>query len=157
MLLIALLMVALLLVAGIGLLSRKGAQFGRPSLEKDQAQALLLARSGVEDALLKLEKDPTFPPQGAEEQHVFTYTVEVEASGDLVGKYEVSVDSERAIPESYVILIRSKGAVGTGGQDRAIHTLEAEVDMDPDNPTYFDVINLQSVDSSRKLETPTNP
>ena len=152
MLLIALLLIALLLVAGLGLLSRKGAQFGRPSLEKDQAQALLLARSGIEDALLKLEKDPTFPPQGAEEQHVFAYSVEVEISGDLVGQYEVSVDSERFIPDSYLILIQSKGAVGPGGQHRAIHTLEAEVDMNPDSSTYFNVINLQSIDSSRQFE-----
>ena len=147
-LLVALLLVSLLLVAGVGLLSRKGAQYARGNLEQDTAQAFLLAQSGAQDALLKLDKDQTFPPNGGEEQMTFVYSNDVLGlDGDSIGKYEVTIDSERAEADSFLLIIRSVGFVGEEANPRALHTVQLEIDLNPETPTFKHVISYQNLGS----------
>lgn len=147
-LLVSLLLVSLLFVAGVGLLSRKGAQYSRGNLEQETAQALLLAQSGAQDALLKLDKDQTFPPSGGANQMVFVYSNTVlGVDGNPAGGYEVTIDRERAEAESFLLLVRSIGFVGDEASPRALHAIQLEIDLNPESPSFRQVIRYQNLDS----------
>ena len=145
-LVIALMLTTILMVAGLGLLSRKAIQYSSLRAHEVSEQALLLAQSGLEDARLKLGKDLFFPPSSAEEQNSFTYSEELySADGTtLVGSYRVDIDKRLAGAPSYVLLLTSRGTVGAEPEtSRARRTVTAELDLNPTSSTYFQLLNYQ--------------
>lgn len=96
------------------------------------AQARAIARAGLEDARVKLEKDPNFPPPGAETQRVFTYIEDfTDLDGSVLGSYEVSIDSTfRQLPYQ-VIQVTSRGQTGPRTNPQAQTTLTASLNLAP--------------------------
>lgn len=142
----ALLLTTLLLVLGLGLLTRKATQYSGVRSAELSKQALFLAQSGLEDALLKLGKDRTFPPPSPQEQSLYTYSEDVySADGStLVGRYRVDIDKTLAVKPSYVLQIRARGLVGTSPQTPGSQrTINAELDLNPSSSTYFQLLNYQ--------------
>lgn len=64
LLIVALLVLGVALLAGMGLMTSQVANYRGVHAAEEAALALCLAQSGLEDARLKLERDPLFPPQG---------------------------------------------------------------------------------------------
>ena len=87
---------AVALVAGMGLMMSQISNYHGVQSAEEAAQALYLARAGLEDARLKLERDLQFPPRGdgnymedtsagLQEQTLFTYSEDVLVDGASVG------------------------------------------------------------------------
>ncbi len=67
----------------------------------------------MEDARIKLDKDPSFPPSGGLDQFVYSYSENLlDTSGNLVGFYEVQINSTHRVYPFGVLKIRSIGRVG---------------------------------------------
>ncbi len=140
----ALLLLALLLVGGLGLLSQRALEYDRVAEDTANLQALLLAQSGLEDVLLKYGRDIGFP---AATQPLFTYSENVYRTdgSTLVGRYTVTLDMKLAAPPSYVAIITSVGTVGAEDTPRSRRTIRAELDLDPDRGSYFQLLNYQDL------------
>jgi type II secretory pathway pseudopilin PulG len=122
-----LLLSVVFLLAGIALTTQQRSRYAAVVAEAATLQALSLAESGLEDARIKLEKDPGFPPRGGPEQQTFTYTEEIRStSGQPVGSYTVTVDSTYLRGPFEFYLVRS---VGTTDSTRVKQTLTAEIDV----------------------------
>ena len=147
-LVMALLLTTLLLTLGLGLLARKATRYSAARSAEVSGQALLLAQSGLEDTLLKLGKDISFPPPGHREQELFTYSEEVYTAdgSSLVGSYRVDIDTSLAGKPSYVLQIWAHGVVGGSPKAEASRRdIYAELDLNPSSPTYFKLINYQDM------------
>lgn len=121
-----LLLAVVFLVGGIALATQQRARYAAVAAEVDALQALTLAESGLEDALVKLQKDPDFPPQGDVEQLSFTYSESVFTDGRPVGSYTVTVDSSY-VPEPlefYLVTVQATT------ESRVSQTLTAEIDVE---------------------------
>ena len=120
----------LFLVIGIGFISSKAALYKGVGQSDLEAQAQALAEAGMEDARVKLDKDPDFPPPGGLDQFVFSYSENLlDTSGNLIGFYEIQIDSTHRVYPYSVVKIRSIGRVGERGRPSAQHTIEAELDI----------------------------
>ena len=141
-LVLALFVVAIIFVAGLGFAERTQAQY-RASLQAGRAaEALALAEAGIEDALTKLRRDWSFPLSSAEDQTTFSYQDTLDNSrGETVGSYQVDIDLGKMKADHKILLIRSKGRLGPASEPLAERGLEVEVDMDPARPTYYRVLN----------------
>ena len=141
-LVLALFVVAVIFVAGLGFAERSQAQY-RASVQTGRAaEAMALAEAGLDDALTKLRRDWAFPPASAEDQTNFSYQDSLTNSrGDTVGSYQVDLDLSQMKLDHKVLIIRSKGRVGPTSAPSAERSVEVEVDMDPTRATYFQVLN----------------
>jgi hypothetical protein len=142
-----LLLISLLLVGGLGLLGRKALEYDRVAEEATACQALALAQSGLEDALVKFGKDPSFPPLAGADQTRLTYSEDVYRTdgSTLVGRYTVTIDRKLAPAPSYVALITSVGTIGPEASPISRHTVSAELNLKPGEPTYFKLLNFQDL------------
>jgi hypothetical protein len=124
-----LLILLVLLVGGLALSTRQKERYKGAVAESLSLQALCLAESGWEDARVKLDKDPLFPPPGGLEQPTFTYTEQVnDPDGNRVGSYTVTVDKRFDRAPYYLFVVTSVGSVGPAGANRSTRTVIAEVD-----------------------------
>jgi type II secretory pathway component PulK len=142
-----LLVMAILLVMGLAYLTQKVHLYRASSAAGASSAAKALAEAGLEDARIKLEKDPTFPPGDRETQTVFSYSEVLTQVGspEQVGTYSVTVDLSRLRQQS-VIMITSTGTVGDTPEQAARRSLYAEIDVSGDidtNPKFFRFITVE--------------
>lgn len=135
---VALLVLAVALVAGIGLMTSQVSNYHGVQSAEDAAQALYLAQAGLEDARLKLERDLQFPPRGdgnymedtsagLQEQTLFTYSEDVFVRGKRVGSYRVSIDTS-FVPNYQFTRVTSYGLVGPTEAPSAQRILKLDLD-----------------------------
>ena len=163
-LIFALLLSALLLVLGVGFMAQRGLEYGTVSEVQDRAQARELALAGLEDARVKLEKDPFFPPGGAVGQNTFTYSEDVmdpEDASRMVGIFSVTVDLSHKEEPYRIVCIQSIGQVverrAPDAPQRAAYRIYAEIDVasferggapNAPNPRLYQYINWRELDVS---------
>ncbi|MEW6278227.1 MAG: hypothetical protein AB1758_06370, partial [Candidatus Eremiobacterota bacterium] len=89
-----------------------------------------LARAGLEEARIKLQKDLTFPP--CEEQPAFDYSEDLaDLDGNPMGHYEVRVDMTWTDAPYGIAHITAVGRTGSRASPTAQHTIQAELDVLP--------------------------
>ncbi|MCE7870451.1 hypothetical protein DYH09_08765 [bacterium CPR1] len=140
MLIMALMVSVILLLVGIAFMSSKVLQYRGAYRACESAQALALARAGLEDARVKLERDHSFPPRGTPDQDWFSYTERVTDLGSNVeiGSYTVTIDISMRNPPYEIYRITSIGQAGPMVDPVARRKLYAELDVAPkrrDDPT----------------------
>jgi Tfp pilus assembly protein PilX len=159
LLILSLLIVLLLFVLGLSFLGKRATQYQRVSSAQEAAQSRALAQAGMEDAIMKLERDLLFPPL-SEDQAVISYTEELVAGGARIGAYTVTIDGRyRSAPYLFLLVT----AVGESGPDAGSantrRTFTAEIDLsllerydydsdgdfDDPNPYYRKVINFNDL------------
>jgi hypothetical protein len=139
-LIFALMLCTLLLVIGMGFVAQRSLEYGSVSQLQDKAQARQLAMAGMEDARIKLEKDPFFPQVGGFGQSTFTYSEQLLDPSDasVVGVYKVTVDVSLKEEPFRIIRIVAVGDAGPDSADPlATYSIYAELDvasLDRDNP-----------------------
>ena len=144
----AILIMGILVVTGMGFLSAQSRNYRAAVQSSSGHQARSIAVAGIEDAHIKLLKDPEFPPPGDEGQYLFTYQEELRdvGGGPVVGHYAVTVDTTYAEGPYYVIVVTSRGEELSKG----IHyTVRAEFDVAPfdredpleSNPDPYGILN----------------
>ena len=127
LLIMVLLLLGILFALGLGYLSSRVARYRASASSRAAVQAEALAYAGLEDARVKLNRDHSFPPAGAEEQPSFTYTEELtDFDGQPAGYYLVSVDVLYGGSPYYLVRVTSTGAVGPRDRPLARRTFEAE-------------------------------
>lgn len=143
-LVLVLMVITLLFVIGIGLLSKKALQSGTAANSIVAAQALALAQSGVDDVLVKMAKDPEFPPRGYE-QDFFSYSESVFSHdrSERIGAYTVTIDLRQLNGAARITEIECVGTVGFEDSPQARRTVSVLVDMNPVRPTYFQVVEYR--------------
>lgn len=113
LLILVLLIAGLVLVLGLGFLSSNSPRYNASVYARTQAQARALADAGMEDARVKLQKDPTFPPRVDASQTVFSYRQPVtDFAGKVVGSYVVTLDWTYMVGPYNFLLVSSQGLVG---------------------------------------------
>ncbi|MEW6277206.1 MAG: hypothetical protein AB1758_01185 [Candidatus Eremiobacterota bacterium] len=147
-----LLLTVILAIAGMAFLSTRSLQYQSTARFREAAQARALARAGLEDARVKLQKDLRFPPPASQSQVIFAYSEDVtDLDGQPVGHYVVEVDRTWAEAPYGVLKVISTGRTGRRDRPGAQQTIRAELDVlptdranpaDPDpatnpNPTLF--------------------
>jgi Tfp pilus assembly protein PilV len=114
MMVLVLLIAALVLVLGLGFLSSNSPRYNASVYARTSAQARALAEAGMEDARVKLQKDPGFPPRVSAAQSTYAYREVVrDLGGQVVGSYVVTLDWTYAVAPYHVITVTSQGLVGT--------------------------------------------
>lgn len=148
-LVLALLIAALLLVVGTANLLEHRARYSARAAAALSVQAEALARAGLEDFRIKLERDPDFPPRDDVTHTVFSYTETI----DGAGAYQVTCDTSLAGSPWYLLQVTSAGWVGRSEEPQAQWVLHGEVDLSPvergttnDNPRayYFRLLDGSS-------------
>ena len=119
----------ILLLIGVGYLSRSSAQYRGAVAMGASLAARGLAEAGIEDARVKLQKDTFFPPPGDKrEPRLFGYSEQVPGyTGDAAGSYTVTVDMRYADKPWEVFKVTSVGVWSPPGQNPAQHTVSAEI------------------------------
>ena len=143
---VALLVLGVALVAGMGLMTSQVSNYRGVKAVEDAAQALCLAQAGLEDARLKLERDLDFPPKGDPGQTLFTYSEDVLLAGKRIGAYRVSIDTALQSSDYDMIRIISTGLVGPGEDPSAQRTLKVDLDTDSDpsrHATHFLPVKIE--------------
>jgi len=128
-----LLILVILMTLGLGLMSKRAAQYSSAPIAQNAAQALAIAQAGIEDARAKLSKDLDFPPAAAVQQTTFSY---VENLYDVdgvtsVGSYQITVDTSLKKPSTSIIQVQSIGVLGPSDAPIARRRLHAEFDVSP--------------------------
>lgn len=155
-LVMCLLLCIFLFLVGLGFLGLKSDQYRSVGQAQLSIQAQALAEAGVEDFRLKLDRDPQFPPQTAE-NGLYTYRENLVAGGQNRGTYTVSVDSTYASYPYFLLLVTCTGEVGSSAQGAvARRAYRCEVDVAPftrsaqtvPNPDFRRVLNVQDLGGS---------
>lgn len=146
LLIMTLLLCVIMFIFGVSMMSQRVSQY-RAALDIGLAsKAQAIARAGIEDALIKLAKDPDFPPAGSEDQRIFTYSeVLRDKSNTVIGSYTVTLDRTYAELPYALLLVTSTGISGPAPSAAASRTITAELDVSPTmrddpnvvNPNYF--------------------
>ena len=130
----------LIFVAGVGLIFQFRSDYQQRFQASRWAQARALAEAGLEDFRAKLERDQNFPPLQDVEQTVFEYSEAVAPQGG----YSVRSDVSLRNPPWQLILVTSRGYLGTAVQPSLLVTIEGEFDVAPkvrgssaDNPHSY--------------------
>ncbi len=145
---VALLVLGVALVAGMGLMTSQVSNYRGVKAVEDAAQALSLAQAGLEDARLKLERDLDFPPKGDPGQTLFTYSEDVLIGAQRVGSYRISIDTALQSTDYDMIRVTSTGLVGPGEGPTAQRTLRIDLDTDTDpsrRTTYFLPVKIEDL------------
>lgn len=126
--LLAVLFISILIfVAGATLVFQFRSDYQQRFQAARWAQGRALAEAGLEDFRAKLERDSNFPPLEDVEQTVFEYAEEVPPQGG----YAVSCDISLRKPPWHLILVHSRGYLGTATRPTLLVTLEGEFDVSP--------------------------
>ena len=135
MLILALFLLIAVVLTAMAFVGTRGLRYQEATRAVSHRKALALARAGIEDARVKLEKDSAFPPPGGLEQKIFTYQEEVTdlAKPDKVGSYMVAVDTTWCKDPYGVIVITSTGSTGDPDFPEATAVVRAELDVKPVN------------------------
>ncbi|MHC9539749.1 MAG: hypothetical protein AB9903_09515 [Vulcanimicrobiota bacterium] len=151
LLIMSLLLSLVLLILGMAFLTVKSMRYKGSAMAGAYAQVSAIAEAGIEDARIKIAKDPEFPPPGDKDQNVFCYSESVlDIDGTtLIGTYTVTIDSSMNYPPYLVIRITSTGLAGPLEEPYAKKTIETELDMSEKlrdnpaavNPNFFRFIN----------------
>ncbi len=159
LLVVALLVLGVALLAGMGLMTSQVSNYRGVHSAEDAAMALCLAQAGLEDARLKLERDPLFPPRGdgnlvepdtgskPQEQSLFTYSEDLFVENRRVGSYRVSVDSSFVAAYQFV-RVTSNGLVGATEAPSAQRVLKMDIDISiapARTPTTFQPIKIEDL------------
>jgi len=162
MLILCLILLMLLLTLGLALSGKKMSQYRAAVQMGPAAQAMAIAESGLHDAILKMSKDPDFPPAGDQAQKHYVYTENFfDLDGaTVVGTYTVEVDTSLLNSETGplpygIVRLTSTGSAGPAGSPSAQRRLYAEVDVSPTlrdgsgnpNPNLFYLVNWQDLGS----------
>jgi len=127
MIIVAMLVLSLLIILGMGMMSSQQARYRAATRATDSAQALCLAEAGLEDVRCKLEKDRQFPPRAADDQSSFSYS-ETLADGTVeLGSYYVEIDWSYDVAPYHILKITVIGCVGPRESPRAQRTLLGEL------------------------------
>lgn len=141
-LILALLIVGVIFLAGLGFLAQAAEQYKAAGSAGRSTQALALAEAGLQDALTKLRRDWDFPPRSADDQVVFTYLESLRnTKNEVVGSYEVAIDRRLVIQKKDVLIIRSTGRIGSLQEPEAERVLQIEFDLDKSRSTYFKIVS----------------
>ena len=136
LLMVSLLILIFLLVLGMGLMSAQSARYRGLNRAQEAAQAFQLAQAGLEDIRLKLEIDPSFPPNPGDDQPLFNFAEDVQIGPDTIGSYEVLLDRDFERPPYQLIRITATGTVGPKERPIAQRVLKAELQRVPEeDPT----------------------
>jgi len=140
----------ILLALGTCFLTIRVMQYRGVDLGRWSAVAAALAEAGMEDARIKLARDPAVLASTGDDQRTVSWSEKMYDGSTVVGAYAVTVDVSRRLPPYGVVVVT---AVGTAGplpaSPRARRILTAEIDVSPtvrgnvlvSNPSYFRVIN----------------
>ena len=122
-----LLIISIMLVLGLGIMSRKALQSRRLGTGLASTQALLLAQAGLEDAFTKSRKAYAFPPTGSSDQSQFFYSENLlnRSGTEEIGRYSVTIDVSRVFFNQGISIITSVGTVGPEDSPVARHTVRA--------------------------------
>ena len=132
-----------LLVLGLAFLGSRARQYQSVLQAYLGGQAEEMARSGIEDARVKLDQDIGFPPPLAVEQNTFSYAESIyDPSGAYLGSYQVVIDTSYKNAPFYLMCINSTGTVGApGAPPTASHTYLAYLDINPAHTaTYYSFV-----------------
>ena len=136
LLMVSLLILIFLMVLGMGLMSAQSARYRGLNRAQEAAQAFQLAQAGLEDIRLKLEIDPSFPPNPGDDQPLFNFAEDVTVGPDSIGSYEVLLDRDFEKPPYQLIRITSTGTVGPKERPIAQRVLKVELQRSPEeDPT----------------------
>jgi Tfp pilus assembly protein PilX len=141
-----------MLLLGLGFLNRRVSQYRGAYQTTYSVMALQLAKAGLEEARVKLEKSLDFPPQSGLDQKAFSYT---EVLTPDLESYTVTVDLSLKDQPFTIVRITSVGTSGPINQPRARRMLRAELDCSPQlrsdpaltNPDYFQFVHWQDAGS----------
>jgi hypothetical protein len=143
----------ILMILGMAFLAVKASQYKKSTMRKDYALVNSIARAGMEDARIKMEKDQDFPPPGDDDQKVFSYwEIFYDIDGiTILGTYCVTIDSTMAAAPYQIVKITSIGFAGPLEKPVVKKKIEAELDIaqkmrtNPNvaNPDYFKLVNWQ--------------
>ena len=141
-----------LLLLGMGFLNRRASQYQGAYQTTYGVLALQLARAGLEDARVKLDRCDDFPPRSGSDQKLFGYTEILVADEE---SYSVTIDLSMREKPFYLVRITSVGTSGPLEQPRARRQLRAELDLAPTlrsdgstvNPDYFQYVNFVDLGS----------
>lgn len=142
----------ILLLLGLGFLNQRVSQYRGAYQSTYSILALQLAKAGLEDARVKLDKDQQFPPQSGLDQKSFAYTEVLLPDEE---SYTVTLDLSLQDAPFSIIRITSIGTSGPMKDPRARRVLTAELDIAPNlrsdstqvNPDYFQFVQWQDLGS----------
>lgn len=127
LLIMVLLLLGILFALGLGFLSSRVSRYRASASSRAAVQAEALAYAGLEDARVKLNRDHSFPPAGAEEQPSFTFSEELaDFDGQPAGYYLVTVDVLYGGSPYHLVRVTSTGAVGPRDRPLARRTFQTE-------------------------------
>lgn len=131
-LIVVLLVISLLLILGIGYISRGVARYRAVRDTAVSSQARAIAIAGMEETRVKMDKDYYFPPQSAIDQQYYSFSEQVvDLSGNVVGVYVVTLNWVYQEAPYNIILMRSQGQVIRDGRVIGRRTFEAEIRNGP--------------------------
>ena len=154
-LVLTLLLITLLLVLGLAFLGKRALEYGSVPKVQQQAMAQALAEAGIEDARVKLEKDPFFPPVTGYLQQVYNYSEDMldPDDGRNVGSYTVTIDLSKREQPFRVIRLLAIGTAGPRLNPQARYRIYAELDVAGEvrggsgpNPQLYRFINWREQD-----------
>lgn len=137
----ALFMVLLIFIAGIGFLSQASTQYRSVNETVHSTQVLAIAEAGISDALLKLQRDWDFPPRSANDQVIYAYLETLEGTaGNRIGSFQVSIDRSLMLNAQNLLIIHSTGRLGPAEKPVSERTIRVEFDMNMDRASYFQIV-----------------
>lgn len=142
----------IMLLLGLGFLNKRASQYRGAYQTTYSVMALQLARAGLEDARVKLDKCRDFPPQTGQDQKTFSYTEVLVPDRE---SYTVTLDLSLRDEPFFIVRVTSTGVSGAVEQPRARRVLTAELDFAPNlrsdsslpNPDYFQFVHFQDLGS----------
>ena len=132
-LVLALLISTLLLVLGIGFMTKQSYRYRLARLSADAIVAKSLAMAGFENSRVKMQHDLLYPPPDDRYHDEYSFREPVLELGTTqeVGSYEITVDRRWMDPPYEVIVITS---VGHPKDSNARYSIRAELDV---NESHF--------------------
>ncbi|MBN9415725.1 MAG: hypothetical protein J0I12_09835 [Candidatus Eremiobacteraeota bacterium] len=141
-LMLALLISTLLLVLGIGFMTKQSYRYRLARLSADAIAAKSLAMAGIENSRVKMQHDLLYPPPDDRyhDEYSFSEPVYDLNSSRQVGTYEVTVDRRWMELPYEVIIITS---VGHPVDSNARYSIRAELDVSESRGTFFQIVRLE--------------
>lgn len=142
-LMMVLFLLLVLLILGMALLGKQALNYRSTTQSALALQAQGVAWAGLERCRAKLDKDINFPPRGAEDQVYYSYTETIYDLDGLtpLGDCTVTLDRRWELPPYEVLEIVSEGRVIRAGEVIATRTLQAELDVAPNERGAYDTAN----------------
>ena len=139
---LALLISTLLLVLGIGFMTKQSYRYRLARLSADAIAAKSLAMAGIENSRVKMQHDLLYPPPDDRyhDEYSFSEPVYDLNSSRQVGTYEVTVD-RRWMELPYEVMIIT--SVGHPVDSNARYSIRAELDVSESRGTFFQIVRLE--------------